>query len=60
MASRKFCFDPAALKARMERYASWWVLYALASDMSDIQSLNEGLFGQLGGKNYAVQEISLS
>lgn len=47
------------LKQTMERYAPLWVLYSLAKDTYDVQSLGERIYGNPGGKSYAVKEILL-
>lgn len=59
MALRKSFFNITALMESMERYAPLWVLYSMTRDASDVQSLEERIFGDAGGKSYAVKEILL-
>ncbi len=48
-----------ALKKSIERYAPLWVLYSMTRDISDIQALEDRIFGDSGGKRYALKEIPL-
>lgn len=59
MALRKFLFNRETLRRGIERFAPLWVLYSMTRDMSDVQSLEERIYGDLGGKSYAVKEILL-
>ncbi len=59
MALRKSFFNITALMESMERYAPLWVLYSMTRNLSDAQSLEERIFGDAGGKSYAVKEILL-
>lgn len=60
MALRKSFFNTTkALRESVERYAPLWVLYSMTRNLSDAQSLEERIFGDAGGKSYAVKEILL-
>lgn len=60
MALRKSFFNMAKeLRESVERYAPLWVLYSMTRNVSDAQSLEERIFGDAGGKSYAVKEILL-
>lgn len=61
MASRTSFFNQGFLiiEESIRRYAPLWVLYSLTRDASDVQRLEERIFGESGGKSYAVKEILL-
>lgn len=48
-----------SLKVSIERWAPLWVLYRLAGNTWDVQRLEERIYGNPGGKSYAVKEILL-